>query len=815
LETETRNMSVSIPGDELVTSAMIEEEKNLEKETKKEEKQLKEQAKKVLNASERLEHLTRLLNKSEFYTDFMVKQIKEQQELEKQRQKEARVKLEALTRKEAKKQTVACNRTRTDDQTVSKIASPQGGSQKRKREGNDSPETKKFKQEKPSSSDDEQDVPTPDDRAPLSGYRMCNGERISDRQPLYLTGGAMRTYQLDGFEWLKVMYENGINCILADEMGLGKTIQCIAMLAHLIGMGVPGPYLICAPLSTLPNWIAEFKRFTPKIPVLLYHGTIDERALLRKKIRKPVAVYSQKVWPVTVTSYEILIRDRRHFNDVKWRYLIIDEGHRIKNVQCRLIQELKQCDSTNRLLLTGTPLQNNLSELWSLLNFLIPEIFDDLAVFESWFDVSALNDEGMDEQIVAQEEEQQLLAKLHKILSPFMLRRVKSDVEILLPPKRELLVYAPFTEQQQKYYKATMERAQWMVNGKEDDSLSTASGVLLARKSSLKARKRISLLQAALYTSNEDTLVQWAEDWDQEDKKPAMKTSQTHIRLQNMMMQLRRCCNHPYLIDYPLDPVTGDFKVDEGLVTSCGKVMVLDAMLKRLKKDGHKVLLFSQMTKVLDVLEDYCELRHYQYCRLDGTMKVEDRQIQMERFASDSEVLIFLLSTRAGGQGINLTAADTVIIYDSDWNPQCDLQAMDRCHRIGQTRPVMVYRLVTANTIDQRIIERAASKRKLERLVIQPGKFTKGITLDKESAPANLSKEVLLELLQAKDYEEAYKAGSSEVFTSEQLDLLMDRTGLVANNRAKVQLQQSGQQGMDSVQGVFQVIETKTSETEA
>ncbi|POI25179.1 hypothetical protein CIB84_011071 [Bambusicola thoracicus] len=333
-------------------------------------------------------------------------------------------------------------------------------------------------------------------------------------------------------------------------------------------------------------------------------------------------------------------------------------------MNCRLIRELKRFNADNKLLLTGTPLQNNLAELWSLLNFLLPDVFDDLKSFESWFDITSITETA--EDIIAKEKEQNILHMLHQ-----------EEVVELSPtgrPKRRSRKLVDYCEEH---------------NGSPDD------------------------LEKLINRTQEEVV----------KERPVIEVSmpmdsEVNLKLQNIMMLLRKCCNHPYLIEYPLDPATQQFKVDEDLVKNSGKFLLLDRMLPELKKRGHKVLMFSQMTMMLDILMDYCYLRGFKFSRLDGSMSYSDREENMHQFNNDPEVFLFLVSTRAGGLGINLTAADTVIIYDSDWNPQSDLQAQDRCHRIGQTKPVVVYRLVTANTIDQKIVERAAAKRKLEKLII-------------------------------------------------------------------------------------------------
>ncbi|KAJ1678413.1 putative ATPase, partial [Spiromyces aspiralis] len=275
----------------------------------------------------------------------------------------------------------------------------------------------------------------------------------SHRQPKTLTGGIMRDYQIEGMEWLVSLYENGLNGILADEMGLGKTIQTISFLTYLRERDVWGPFLIVCPLSTVANWVSEFMRFVPTTPVLLYHGTPQERAYLRQKHLKKL----NKSFPVVVTSYELVMNDRKYLQRFAWKYIVVDEGHRIKNLNCKLIRELKSYRSANRLLLTGTPLQNNLAELWSLLNFLLPDIFDDLDSFQSWFDFDDIHQKDGQSRILSEENKSHIISKLHHILQPFLLRRLKADVEHHLPKKREYVISCPMTVEQRQFYKATVD----------------------------------------------------------------------------------------------------------------------------------------------------------------------------------------------------------------------------------------------------------------------------------------------------------------------------------------------------------------------
>lgn len=531
----------------------------------------------------------------------------------------------------------------------------------------------------------------------VGGVRYFKGQKVPRAQPELLTGACLRDYQITGFQWLKVLHTNSVNGILADEMGLGKTIQCISLVSHLISMKFKGPFLVCAPMSTICNWMIEFKRFTPRIPLLLFHGSEAERTHLRPLIgtlNEDLGCY-----PVVVTSFEILMRERPALSRHTWEYLILDEGHRIKNMKCRLVRELKAIPTNAKVLLTGTPLQNSLAELWSLLNYLLPEVFNDLSTFQAWFDLDKLQS---DATIGQSSTEKEIIQTLHRILAPFLLRRIKSDVNIGLPAKREMIVFTPMTQTQTDMYKALTEKTirKYLHIEKDNQELLETDNKVLAEKTRSKASS--SFTKGYSYADEENHI---------------------NVSLANTCMHLRKTCNHPYLINYPLEYGSHFYRIDEELITSSGKLSFLNRALPILQQKGHKVLLFSQMTKLLDIIEDYCRYRQYKFCRLDGSTKCEQRQMDIEHFNEDSKVFLYLLSTRAGGLGINLTAADTVIIYDSDWNPQNDLQAQDRCHRIGQTRPVMVYRLVAANTIDQFMVQRAEAKRVLEKAVIKKDKF--------------------------------------------------------------------------------------------
>ncbi|ESQ41864.1 hypothetical protein EUTSA_v10012527mg [Eutrema salsugineum] len=467
--------------------------------------------------------------------------------------------------------------------------------------------------------------------------------------------GKMRDYQLAGLNWLIRLYENGINGILADEMGLGKTLQTISLLAYLHEYrGISGPHMVVAPKSTLGNWMNEIRRFCPVLRAVKFLGNPEERRYIRDEL-----LVAGK-FDVCVTSFEMAIKEKTALRRFSWRYIIIDEAHRIKNENSLLSKTMRLFSTNYRLLITGTPLQNNLHELWALLNFLLPEVFSSAETFDEWFQISGESDQ------------QEVVQQLHKVLRPFLLRRLKSDVEKGLPPKKETILKVGMSQMQKQYYKALLQKDLEVINGGGE-------------------RKR----------------------------------------LLNIAMQLRKCCNHPYLFQgaEPGPPyTTGDH-----LVTNAGKMVLLDKLLPKLKERDSRVLIFSQMTRLLDILEDYLMYRGYQYCRIDGNTGGDERDASIEAYNKPgSEKFVFLLSTRAGGLGINLATADVVILYDSDWNPQVDLQAQDRAHRIGQKKEVQVFRFCTENAIEEKVIERAYKKLALDALVIQQGRLAEQKTVNKD-----------------------------------------------------------------------------------
>jgi len=509
-----------------------------------------------------------------------------------------------------------------------------------------------------------------DDKVQTSDVGIQNLK--SARQPSLVTGGTMRSYQLEGLEWLFQLYSNGVNGILADEMGLGKTIQTIAFLALLREKKSYGPFLIAAPLSTTTNWVSEFRKWTPTIPVILYHGSKAEREeIRRKKFKNP----GSPEFPIVVTSYEICMNDRKFLANFGWTFLVIDEGHRIKNLDCRLIRELQNYRSANRLLITGTPLQNNLTELWSLLHFLMPDIFTDLSEFESWFDFSSLKDKKSYDAIFTKERKDNTIAKLHAILRPFLLRRVKMDVEKMLPKKREYILYAPLTQMQNELYQAIIagtSRAYLEEKAVERISMSGTSTPNSVRSSSIgikrkfptsrtntpnksartsrettpestgrdlrgKKKKNYEELSDSKYfkrltdmSDSDDVSMEDIQDEEEVIREKTLELAKRQIaakKMQNPIMQLRLCCNHPYNFFNPFE-VEGAVgatdeagEPDETLVSTSGKMMVLDRLLPALFKDKHKVLIFSQFKTQLNLLSEYCRLRGWAHCRIDGSTR--------------------------------------------------------------------------------------------------------------------------------------------------------------------------------------------------
>lgn len=484
-------------------------------------------------------------------------------------------------------------------------------------------------------------------------------------QPTILVGGTLKEYQIKGLQWMISLYNNNLNGILADEMGLGKTIQTISLITYLIERKKQnGPFLVIVPLSTLTNWTLEFEKWAPSIAKIVYKGPPNTRKNQQQQIR-----YGN--FQVLLTTYEYIIKDRPVLSKIKWIHMIIDEGHRMKNSQSKLSATLTQYYSTRyRLILTGTPLQNNLPELWALLNFVLPTIFKSVTSFDEWFNTPFANTGGQDKMELTEEEQILVIRRLHKVLRPFLLRRLKKDVEKDLPDKTEKILKVKFSALQTRLYKQMVTHNKIAVS----------------------------------------------------DGKGGGKSNQKG--LSNMIMQLRKLCNHPFVFDTVEDEMNPLNISNDILWRVSGKFELLDRILPKYQATGHRVLMFFQMTAIMDIMEDFLRYRGIMFLRLDGTTKSDDRSELLRLFnAPDSPYFMFLLSTRAGGLGLNLQTADTVIIYDSDWNPHQDLQAQDRAHRIGQKNEVRILRLISSNSVEEKILERAKFKLDMDGKVIQAGRF--------------------------------------------------------------------------------------------
>ncbi|XP_061360482.1 protein CHROMATIN REMODELING 4 [Gastrolobium bilobum] len=475
-------------------------------------------------------------------------------------------------------------------------------------------------------------------------------------QPKELKGGSLFPHQLEALNWLRKCWYKSKNVILADEMGLGKTVSACAFISSLyFEFKVSLPCLVLVPLSTMPNWLAEFALWAPDVNVVEYHGCAKARAIIRQYewhandpsgLNKRTEAYK---FNVLLTTYEMVLADSSHLRGVPWEVLVVDEGHRLKNSGSKLFSLLNSFSFQHRVLLTGTPLQNNLGEMYNLLNFLQPASFPSLSLFEERF-----NDLTTAEKV----------DELKKLVSPHMLRRLKKDAMQNIPPKTERMVPVELSSIQAEYYRAMLTKNYQILRN---------IGKGVAQQSML-----------------------------------------------NIVMQLRKVCNHPYLIP-GTEPDSGSVEfLHEMRIKASAKLTLLHSMLKILHREGHRVLIFSQMTKLLDILEDYLtiEFGPKTFERVDGSVSVGDRQAAIARFNQDKSRFVFLLSTRSCGLGINLATADTVIIYDSDFNPHADIQAMNRAHRIGQSNRLLVYRLVVRASVEERILQLAKKKLMLDQLFV-------------------------------------------------------------------------------------------------
>ncbi|XP_037896667.1 uncharacterized protein LOC119641859 isoform X1 [Glossina fuscipes] len=536
-----------------------------------------------------------------------------------------------------------------------------------------------------------------------------------EKTPVFKGGNTLRPYQLEGLNWLKFSWYNSHNCILADEMGLGKTIQSLTFVHSVYEYGIRGPFLVIAPLSTIPNWQREFESWTD-MNVVVYHGSVTSKQMIQdyefylksesgKILKEPVK------FNVLITTFEMIVTDHMDLKPFNWRLCVIDEAHRLKNRNCKLLEGLRQLNLEHRVLLSGTPLQNNMSELFSLLNFLEPSQFSSAEEFMAEFGSLRTEEE---------------VNKLQALLKPMMLRRLKDDVEKSLAPKEETIIEVELTNIQKKYYRGILEQ-------------------------------NFAFLKKGTTSANIPNLM-------------------------NTMMELRKCCIHPYLLNGAEEQIQYDYRVQHGedpesyyknLIQSAGKMVLIDKLLPKLKANGHRVLIFSQMVRCLDILEDYLVYRKYPFERIDGRIRGNLRQEAIDRYSKPgSDRFVFLLCTKAGGLGINLTAADTVIIYDSDWNPQNDLQAQARCHRIGQRKMVKIYRLLCRNTYEREMFDKASLKLGLDKAVLQ----SMNTHASKDGSNKQLSKKEIEDLLKKGAYGAVMDDDNAgDKFCEEDIDSILQR----------------------------------------
>ncbi|GAA6022619.1 hypothetical protein JCM10207_003925 [Rhodosporidiobolus poonsookiae] len=679
---------------------------------------------------------------------------------------------------------------------------------------------------------------------PRKKAKKSNAPPLELPQSKLVSGGTMKDYQLDGTNWLVQRYIHAMHgAILADEMGTGKTLQSIGFIAfiheHIHKAAKPESdkaSIVIMPKPVLHNWKAEFSKFAPSIPVLVYEGLPEERSELRRRhlglkgLHNAPPAPRRTPYPVVLMSYSIAIRDSDYLKALPLDAVICDEAHKAKNLKGKTLNELQKLKSEFRLLLTGTPLQNNLTELYALLFFILPHIFADQQLFENQFDFSSItNTDGS--RLTADEEVQLLVVQLQAILKPFMLRRCKKDVVKDLPLKKEYVLTAPQTKRQQELMEAAVKGELRQFLADEAEQRRSATSTPQPEKGKRKGRSReVDMLDLTADDSDasegrtrrtraararrsyveaqdaadddvfEDQVLARARKEERAAEemrlakmaaKPVANIRHTQAKFSSAMTNLRQIANHPLL---KLDD-RSEGSNPEDIVNLSGKMMLLDRLLPELFKRKHKVIIFSQFTSMLDLLDEYFEHRGWNWYRIDGRGENQVNQDDIKEFnetpCTEEGVNVFLLSTRAGGVGLNLVGADTVILFDSDWNPQNDLQAMDRAHRIGQKKPVLVFRLATANTVEQTILASATRKRKLERVVLgndtlsgdasdilDKAKGTKGTKGGRkaQSTKAQAMQQLAEQFALAEGEKVTLAGAGAEILSDEQLEALLDRS---------------------------------------
>ncbi|XP_023834605.1 SWI/SNF-related matrix-associated actin-dependent regulator of chromatin subfamily A containing DEAD/H box 1A [Salvelinus sp. IW2-2015] len=498
----------------------------------------------------------------------------------------------------------------------------------------------------------------------------------------------LKPYQLIGLKWLLLLHQHKLNGILADEMGLGKTIQAIAFLGRLHQDGIDGPHLITVPSSTLDNWVRELKLWCPSLKVLVYYGSVEDRRYLRHDI-----LSNQVDFNVIVSTYNLAIgndSDRSLFRKLRLKYAVFDEGHMLKNMNSLRYRHLMAINAEHRLLLTGTPLQNNLLELMSLLNFIMPSMFSSSTTqIAKMFSMKSHEEQSRFER--------DRIAQAKLIMKPFILRRVKSEVLKHLPAKEEKLEFCAMSEKQQLLYQNMVGKLKKSAIGEKRE----LCNVMMQ----LRKMANHPLLHRQYYTTER-----------LEAMSHLMLKEPTHFDADPVLIQedmavmsdfeLHRLCQQYSSLH--------KYQLDKDLLLDSGKFHLLQTLLATLKTKGDRVVLFSQFTMMLDIVEILLKHLGHRYVRLDGSTPIADRIVLIDDYNMDPEIFVFLLSTRAGGLGINLTSANVVIMHDIDCNPYNDKQAEDRCHRLGQTRTVQVIKLIHKDTIEGGMLQLGQKKLKLE-----------------------------------------------------------------------------------------------------
>ncbi|KAG9229328.1 ISWI chromatin-remodeling complex ATPase ISW2 [Amylocarpus encephaloides] len=568
----------------------------------------------------------------------------------------------------------------------------------------------------------------------------------------------MKPYQLSGLSFMLYLHRNGLSGILGDEMGLGKTLQTLSLIQHLkendpkSGTGkLQRPFLIVCPLSVLSSWMTESRKWTPGLKAIRFHGPVNERNKMKRIVMGEIDFYGNMTAQarakskskknaagkqvvsldtdsgdekdedvgvdLVVTTYDCFRVEQSWFKTAFiWRYVVLDEGHTVKNHQSLVSKSLQGLKAEYRLILTGTPLQNNLSELWSLLHWLYPEVFT--ANTNELFDTSFNLTKGQYSNVV--------LDNSRKLLELIMLRRMKTSpgVDLNLPPKTEVLLFVPLSPMQRFWYERMITRADQglldeLFKGAKDKETATIGtsndDSLEAEEKALEVFENDALLGTKIWQETKAIL----EGTVRREAQEAVLTDGVRKRsdwqkLMNLLMQLRKVCNHPYQISGAQpDP----YHVGDHLVHASGKFIVLEKLINELViKEKKKILIFSGFTLMLDMVEELLHLRggdgsKYRYARIDGATVRARRNLSIRTFNDlQSDYRVMLISTRAGGLGINLAAASDVVLLDQDWNPQITLQAEARAHRIGQKNPVTIYKLVSQGTVEEQMMGRIQKK---------------------------------------------------------------------------------------------------------